>query len=682
MIKLLFFLLTLTITLARIQHKQPGVYVLTKIRPHDKIANALLLKKVLRLVDNAGIANPFNLEIGRYDLLTPEYLDHMDEYQGKERVIQQLHKWFPLVEYLPKEALRHYKWAIKLIGGDPNLIKIEMVTHGVRYHIKDVAPMPKIQTGKKNTDEIQLKLDLDVNDIFAAADRVDLRIYVPVNIKKSKLPDNNSNKEEVKIILASSAREIEENPQDFEYRLNFEANIHNPYFKVKGKNPININTLFTVALNEHDLKVKLNDFSFAKIADYVEKNPHNVELGKERTEIKEIPLDLFGYKAFINTSTIAEFFGVKENYDLVMDRIKEAFIYALRHGAGEVLLESFNKSEWQRNYAIEAFTEKERKEYGLDSSLLSQVFVKQFSGHKGMDTIQIDTPVKFCNTKQKVSETFEVPYTDSKGREKFKKKVVERCPMTQNFSDRPKSRLTQLTTDNAVNDALRRLEELDGHMAFVTTEDQIQEYLIQVIDDGYFDEMLAENSIELGPKKVIVRFNKPNGRYSIYVDALYSKNRSLLSVALGTPKVRFPLVFEGSFSVESRVDETGLSRPHIITTFESVDLTHQTLMYGVPEEGLPGLKTGDRAVRRFAKLVKSIIINLASQFTRSELDPKTKERLEKKDAKNRKFKLSRDPLEIPYPYDILDGLSLSNALTIESNGDGHMYLYIKFREED
>lgn len=141
------------------------------------------------------------------------------------------------------------------------------------------------------------------------------------------------------------------------------------------------------------------------------------------------------------------------------------------------------------------------------------------------------------------------------------------------------SRLTPELHQQSVG-IIQTLMDAGPSLVVSLSEDYLNNLIASTIDAQMWREALSEAEIELGPKKVSLRLDEKGRTGSLLLDGIYYTKR-LERIATGASVIRFPLSLKASFRIEMR---EGI--PVLIIRANEVDLTDDTLIYGLPEYGL------------------------------------------------------------------------------------------------
>jgi hypothetical protein len=142
-----------------------------------------------------------------------------------------------------------------------------------------------------------------------------------------------------------------------------------------------------------------------------------------------------------------------------------------------------------------------------------------------------------------------------------------------------KSRLTSELHQQSVT-VIQNLMDAGPSLIMSISEDYLNNLIATTIDAEMWKEALSDAEIELGPKKVSLRLDEKGRTGTLLLDGIYYTKR-LERIATGASMIRFPLSLKASFRIEMK---DGV--PVLIIRANEVDLSDDTLVYGLPEYGL------------------------------------------------------------------------------------------------
>jgi hypothetical protein len=321
-----------------------------------------------------------------------------------------------------------------------------------------------------------------------------------------------------------------------------QIDIINPKIHAKKDDLITVSTKIKIREEQDAYKFDIIEANFNDMAKALHAHSEDVELTFDSLVIPEVHLKVGKKDISLVREKVEKI--INDNHEGIKGLLLAQASTFLEKGAAEKSLKTLE------NYKFD-------KEYWINSTIMSQIKISDFTSSIGRNNLEVNMPGDFC-TLEKFSE--------------LKKDCVN-----NKVTQVGESRLNKSMHLESLGHMTSLIEEGNANIVASISEDYVNKLIATTIDAGFWKAALDKSGIQLGQNKVFVRLDEKGDSGTVTMDVVYNPKK-LERLALGTSQIRFPLVAKVSIRIEKH-EKT----PVLIIRVNDVDVTEKTLMYGRPE---------------------------------------------------------------------------------------------------
>ena len=343
-----------------------------------------------------------------------------------------------------------------------------------------------------------------------------------------------------------------------------EVKIKKPFFLTEGQNHLTVAASVQLVEGKDDIRFKVLQSDFAKIADLLATRPNSIEMGFADLEIPRISVRIGSKTVVIEPEKVKNFIAAREDQlkSLLIDQLR----VKLQEGAAAPIVKVLEEVVIPREHWLST------------NSVSSQFTIGKISSGRFDKNLEVSLPADFCTNSRFKS---------------FNKNCVN-----LKETKTPSSLITLEDHQNSM-DAIKDSLSGDVNLVASISEDYLNKLLGATFDAGLYTEMLAEADAALGPRKVFIRLDEKGETATLYADVIYDI-KGLQRLAVGQSKIRFPLVLKCSMRIEKKAGNI----PVLLVKMVDADLSDHILRNGIPALNL---ESTIQDVPRFkGKILKTI----------------------------------------------------------------------------
>jgi hypothetical protein len=490
--------------------KSPDIIVDSKL---DFNWSDMLVQKIRRLLVNKGHADPFKNKIESEIVIVDSVASQLVA-PGSQALLNDLSNMI----------------GVKLLNA-----RSRIVVKNFYYEVGSITT--DLRTTRKTTKGLIIDGDFSAGEIKVVSDEILLILEIP-NADGSQIPL-------------------------------IKVKIKKPFFLTEGQTHLTVGASVQILEEKNDIKFKVLQSDFAKMADLLATRPNNIQLGFADLEIPRISVRIGNKEITIEPEKVKDFIAEREDQfkSLLIDQLR----IKLQEGAAAPFVKVLEEVVIPREHWL------------ITSSVSSQFKIGKISSDGFEKNLEVSLPADFC--------------TNSRF------KSYKRNCVNLKETKAPTSLITMKDHQNSMDDIKDSLTSGSANLVASISEDYLNKLLAATFDAGMYNEMLAEADAALGPRKVFVRLDEKGENATLYADVKYNI-KGFQSLVVGKGEIRFPLVLKCSMRIEKKAGDI----PVLIIKLVDADLSDHILRNGIPELNLQS--TIQNVPRFKGKILKTIQTSL------------------------------------------------------------------------